>query len=113
MTGIFITSDADKHFFAIVPLINATREQALERAKFHTAETFGVVPLRNGSWGIRVKSETYDAAAAAIRPDDFGAITGPVYELSGWPLYTTEEGVAEFLGVENPVQEVRGNRRYG
>ena len=112
-TDKYIECDADLSYFATVPLVNVTREEALRRATFHGVDTFGVVPLRRGSWGIRVKAEHYEDAAKQIRPDDYQKIIGPVYELSGFPVYTTEEGLAEFLGEANPLLEVKGTRRYG
>ena len=49
LAGKFIDTDEDKNFFSVVPLLNATREDALQRAAYHGADTWGVVPLRNGS----------------------------------------------------------------
>ena len=69
--------------------------------------------MRSGSWAIRVRSEHYEAAAAQIRPDDHGLITGPVFELKGFPEYMCEDGVGEFLGEANPLLEVRGSTKYG
>ena len=58
-------------------------------------------------------AEQYESAAQQIRPDDYLKITGPIFELSGFPVYASEEGVAEFLGVANPLLEVRGTKKYG
>ena len=49
LTGKYIDTDEDKHFFSVVPLLNATREEALKRADYHGSDTWGVVPPRNGS----------------------------------------------------------------
>ena len=47
LTGKFIESEEDKNLFASIPL-DVSREKALERASFHGAECWGVVPQRNG-----------------------------------------------------------------
>ena len=43
-TGKFIETDADREFFATIPLKEATREQAIEQSKFIGADGWGVVP---------------------------------------------------------------------
>ena len=66
LTGKYIESDADLGFFANVPLENVTREEALQRAKYHGGDIYGVVPLRSGSWAIRVLAGQYESAARQI-----------------------------------------------
>ena len=112
-TGKYITSQEDRDFLSVVPLPGVSREDALQRAAFHGADTFGVVPLKNGEWAIRVRSTQYESAAQKIRPDDFASIVGPIYELAGFPQYVCDEGVREFLGEANPLIQVRGSRKYG
>ena len=113
VTGMYIMTDEDRNFFSVVPLIDATREEALKRAAYHGADTWGVVPMRNGSWAIRVRREQYESAAKQIRPEDYASITGLVYELKGFPEYMCEDGVREFLGNANPLVEVKGSTKYG
>ena len=113
VTGNYIEKDADKKFFAVIPLDNCNREKAMELAKYHGAECRGVMPVRNGNWGIRVKYEKYDAMAQKIRPDDFAKITGVVYEISALPSWMGEEALSEFLAPSNSVLEVKKVERTG
>ena len=113
LTGKFFETDEDRAFFSVVPLVNTTREEALKRAAYHGSDTWGVVPLKNGSWGVRVLSEMYEEAVKKIRPDDHATILGPVYEIGGCPESMGDEGLVEFLGEANPVLEIKGSRRYG
>ena len=113
ITTRFIESDADRSFFATIPL-DETREKALERAAFHGAEVWGVVPQRNGKgWGVRVVATEYERFAKVIRPTDYQQITGEVYELSGFPTWMGEEGLAEFLAPGNTIAQFRGTTTYG
>ena len=50
-----------------MPLVNVTREEALQGAAYQGGDTYGVVPLRKGSWGIRVLSGAYEDAAKLIQ----------------------------------------------
>ena len=97
----------------MVPLLDTTREEALKLAAYHGSDTFGVTPLRNCGWGIRVRATQYETAAQKIRPEDFQTITGPLFEVSGFPENTSEEGVRQFLGDANPLLEVKRNEKYG
>ena len=65
-TGKYITSEEDRDFFSVVPLPGVSREDALQRAAFHGADTFGVVPLKNGEWAIQVRSTQYESAAQTV-----------------------------------------------
>ena len=62
----YIENDDDRNYFSVVPLLNCTREEALKRAAFHGNGTWGVVPLRNGSWGVRVRATEFDVAAEML-----------------------------------------------
>ena len=96
-----------------MPLLNAGREEALKLASFHSAYSWGVEPLKNGFWGIRILTSQKEQAIKAIRPDDFATLTGVIYELGGFPEYMDEEGLTEFMGPVNPIVEITGSRRYG
>ena len=50
LIGNYIETQADLKMFATIPL-DLSREKALERASFHGAGCWGVVPQRNGLWG--------------------------------------------------------------
>ena len=113
ITGKYILCDEDRQFFSVVPLLDTTREEALKLAAYHGSDTFGVTPLRNSGWGIRVRATQYETAAQKIRPEDFQTITGPLFEVSGFPENTSEEGVRQFLGDANPLLEVKRNEKYG
>ena len=76
LTGKFFETDEDRAFFSVVPLVNTTREEALKRAAYHGSDTWGVVPPKNSSWGVRVLSEMYEEAVKKIQPDDHATILG-------------------------------------
>ena len=68
-----------------MPLVDATREAAMAKAREHEAQTYGVVETRSGSWGVRVLSTEYEALAKGLRPENFWKVTGVTYEISGLP----------------------------
>ena len=112
LTGKYIETEEDKLAFATVPL-DCSREKALERAAFHGAECWGVVPQRNGLSGNRVLREQYERLAKLFRPDDYQKITGETYEISGCPTYMDEDGLAEFLAPETVVVQFNGTTTKG
>ena len=50
VTGKFVQTEDDRSYFSVVPLPGANREEALRRAEFHGDDTWGVVPMRDGTW---------------------------------------------------------------
>ena len=76
VVGKFIQSDEDREYFTTVHLENCSREQAVERAKYHGINAWGVLPMKKGGWGIRVKSSDFEVMVKKIRPEDYQLFTG-------------------------------------
>ena len=74
-TTVYIETDADKHIFSVVPM-EMNRGEALLAAKNHE-RIFCVVPMKNGTWGFRVKTAEYETMVKILRPKDDLGIIGP------------------------------------
>jgi len=112
LTGTYIETEDDRKLFATIPL-DVIREEALKRASFHGTECWGVVPQRNGLWGIRVLHKAYERLAKLFRPTDWQKITGDTYEISGLPGWMGEEGLPEFLAPGTTVVQFCGTKKKG
>ena len=73
----------------------------------------GCGTTENGKWGVRVVATEYERLGRIIWLTDYQAITGDVYELSGFPTWMGEEGLAEFLAPSNSIAQFRGSKKYG
>ena len=96
-TREFYESDADRAKFRIVPCQeNSSAKAAREQASHMGDEAFGVVRTKRG-FGIRVRSENYEAVMMRLRPDDAQQFLGDRWEISGLPVTTGAEAVKAFV----------------
>ncbi len=96
-TREFYESDADRAKFRIVPCQeNSSVKAAREQASHMGDEAFGVVRTKRG-FGIRVRSENYEAVMMRLRPDDAQQFLGDRWEISGLPVTTGAEAVKAFV----------------
>jgi hypothetical protein len=93
--------------------VDENREGAIAKARQHENNTYGVVQLRNGAWGVRVLTTEYEELAKLLRPDDFSSVTGVTYEISGLPAGMCSAALEEFLAPEIIVTQFKGTQRTG
>ena len=108
-----ILTEEDLHKFSIVPLENCSLDQALERANFHGAKAWGVLPLKHGGWGIRVFATEFEEIVKVIRPTDYRKFSGETYEISSLPEWICEDGLAKLLRPDHTIVRIKGTKLTG
>ena len=92
----YLTSDADRQEFRVVPLESCMGlHAALQACKFHSC--MGVVHMRSGL-GLRIKPSDYETVLQCVRPDAAAQMSGNKFEISGLPLSMGVIGLSAFLG---------------
>ena len=93
----FCTTSAERSDYSLEPLpCDVIWETAMGKTEWLGGNACGVLRTSKG-WGIRVKAEDRDGTLMTLRPDDWQALEGKKYCISGLPLGCGSESLQAAL----------------